>query len=290
MPNPGLYVLAVSGGVDSMVLLYLLCKQPAIKLIVAHFNHGIRADSVKDEEFVQQVAQKLGLKFEAGYGKLGPSASEEKARDARYEFLNTTKDKYRADGIIAAHHQDDLIETALLNTLRGTKHRGLAAMELNRDLLRPLLGVPKSKILAYAAKNDIKWREDPSNKSLEYARNYLREKVVSKLTVDQRAELLKNADKVAEITPELDNIIATLSHTIAKGNSISRKGFITLPSDITAELMAYWLRTQTVQYDKKLIERLSLAIKTGAPGTRHDVNSALVLAVNKEAASFEIRQ
>src|SRR4051812_6590366 len=104
----GRYVLAVSGGVDSMVLLHILSTTDEVELIVAHFNHGIRQDSDKDEELVKDAAKQYGLQIEIANGKLGPTASEEQARTARYKFLNSIQKKYKAVAIITAHHEDDL--------------------------------------------------------------------------------------------------------------------------------------------------------------------------------------
>src|SRR6478752_10282835 len=100
--EPGRYVLAVSGGVDSMTLLDILAKKPGVELIVAHFNHGIREDSGQDEELVGQAAATYGLVFEIGSAQLGKNASEAAARDARYGFLRQVQAKYKAKAIITA--------------------------------------------------------------------------------------------------------------------------------------------------------------------------------------------
>jgi tRNA(Ile)-lysidine synthase len=134
----GRYVVAVSGGVDSVVLLDLLTKTNN-QLTVAHFNHGIRQDSAKEEALVKQLAKRYGLEIKIGNGKLGLEASEETARKARYDFLESVRQKHQADAIITAHHQDDLIETALINLLRGTGPHGLIAIAKNPNILRPLL-------------------------------------------------------------------------------------------------------------------------------------------------------
>jgi tRNA(Ile)-lysidine synthase len=172
---PGKYIIAVSGGVDSMVLLNILYKKISteaqsqnivLSVVVAHFNHGIRQDSKADETLVQKTAKKYNLPFEVGYGRLGKNASEQKARNRRYKFLETIKTKYSADAIITAHHQDDFIETAFLNILRGSGHRGLAAMKVNQQVKRPLLHVNKESILRYANKHRIKWIEDSTKKKI----------------------------------------------------------------------------------------------------------------------------
>src|SRR3954465_12515910 len=92
--KPGKYILAVSGGVDSMTLLNMLSNLPGIELFVAHFDHGIRPGSKADGEFVAVISKKMNLPFEIGYGKLGSGASEEVARNARYSFLETVRNKH----------------------------------------------------------------------------------------------------------------------------------------------------------------------------------------------------
>src|SRR5579871_3990732 len=98
--SPGKYVVAVSGGVDSVVLLDLLNELNDITLVVAHFDHGIRADSSNDQKFVQELASNLKLEFHAKEGKLGEATSEEKARKARYDFLKGVVSSTKADGLI----------------------------------------------------------------------------------------------------------------------------------------------------------------------------------------------
>src|SRR5437870_1107332 len=112
-----------------MTLLDLLAKKPNVKLIVAHFDHGMRPDSEKDRQFVQVVTEKYGLPFVFSEGRLGPKASEATARTARYKFLEKTKKAEGAKTIITAHHQDDVLETAIINLLRGTGRRGLTALK-----------------------------------------------------------------------------------------------------------------------------------------------------------------
>lgn len=137
------YVIAVSGGVDSIVLLDALVRGRLAELgssvqppgvseqsefVVAHFDHGIREDSWTDEEFARGVAGEYGLEFVSEAGELGPHTSEDKARQARYTFLREVCKMYNAQ-LITAHHQDDLLETMVINLLRGTGWRGLASME-----------------------------------------------------------------------------------------------------------------------------------------------------------------
>ena len=122
----GRYVVAVSGGVDSMVLLDVVRQMPGVFVVVAHVDHGIRADSHKDRKLVASVCMSHNVQFEYTELHLGPGASEEMARTERYKFLRHIKERYTADAILTAHHSDDLTETALINLIRGTGWRGRA--------------------------------------------------------------------------------------------------------------------------------------------------------------------
>jgi tRNA(Ile)-lysidine synthase TilS/MesJ len=111
---------------------------PDFKFIVAHYDHGVRSDSQLDRQLVQGVARQHGLTFVYDEGKLGPGTSEAVARKARYAFLRKVQQTTGARAIITAHHEDDLLETALLNLLRGTGRRGVTSLRSRHDIHRPL--------------------------------------------------------------------------------------------------------------------------------------------------------
>lgn len=290
--------MAVSGGVDSMVLLHLLAQQnqmtdenrnnstlyplpSTLELVVAHFNHGIRPDSDLDEELVTKIARTYGLAAEVGYGRLGKGTSEETARQARYVFLENIRKKNSADAIITAHHQDDLIETAFINLIRGTGRQGLSSIR-SKNIFRPLLNTAKAEILAYAKENNMVWHEDSTNLDEEYLRNYIRRKVIPKLTIKKRAEIVNNLDKVAKINGIIDNEIATLSHN---KHEIDRQTFISLPTAVGCELLTFWLRQNDLRdFDRKTIYRISVAIKTALPGTKHEVIKGKTINISKKKA------
>jgi len=281
----GKYVVAVSGGVDSITLLDLLAKRSGLDLVVTHFNHGIRPDSDKDEEFVRKTASKHQMKFEVGYGKLGPNASEEQARDARYRFLDKIKQKHQAEGIITAHHQDDLIETAILNILRGTGRRGLTAITENPDIMRPILHLSKNDILAYAKEHKLEWREDPTNKDERYLRNFIRRRIVAKLSATQRRQFLRKIQKLGVMNRTINQEIENLSQKLVKGKAIERTGFVALPMEIAREVLMHFLRQNKIrEFDKKTIERLVVAIKTAKAGTKHDIIKGVNLEISQTAA------
>jgi len=294
---PGSYVLAVSGGVDSMALLHLLaqkCKsqnghRTPLSLVVGHFNHGMRPDAGKDEELVRQTAKKLGLPFARGHGRLGPTASEDQARQARYNFLYRTAKKHAAAAIITAHHQDDLVETAILNVLRGSGRRGLSSMLDNLWVIRPLASVSKKELVAYAKKNRLKWNEDSTNSEERYLRNIVRRRITPNLTANQRDELLLNIDKVAKMQKEMNELIATISQAIVVNQQIDRQRFALLPSDLENELMVFWLRQQAVEYDRQTVKRLTLGLKTAKGGVQLSVASGIKLMVDSQTAHFSNR-
>jgi tRNA(Ile)-lysidine synthase len=181
-------LVALSGGVDSMVLLHLLknaTDELQFELRAAHFDHAMRADSAADAEWVGEVCSAWNVPLttaRADHQLRGETA----ARLARYQFLERAARATRSSRIATAHHADDQIETILFRLLRGTGMRGLAGIPLRRGpFIRPLLRFHKSELLAYAATQDIVFREDASNAQADYARNRLRRTVLPALDAVQ---------------------------------------------------------------------------------------------------------
>ena len=281
----GTYVVAVSGGVDSMVLLDMLAKQQTsgVKLIVAHLDHGIRHDSVLDRQIVQAVAKKHGLPFVCHEGRLGPDASEDTARKARYEFLHHVRTASGAQAVLTAHHHDDVLETAVINVLRGTNRKGLSALASSATVHRPLLHVPKSHLQKYAQDQGLVWRDDSTNTDTKYLRNHVRRNVLPKLSSGQKAELIDVIRSAGRINKELDLQLLNYLHMQPGLNKLSRREFMRLPHAVAREVMAAWLRRHGVRdFDQKTLERLVIAAKTFAPGKRIDVLKGHQLQLTKD--------
>jgi tRNA(Ile)-lysidine synthase len=178
-------LVAVSGGVDSVVLTMLLHKLN-IPISLAHCNFKLREnDSDLDEQFVKNLGDKLNVKSFSIQFDTEKYASENKlsiqlaARELRYNWFEEIIRKNKIDFIATAHHADDNIETFLINLTRGTGLDGLTGIpQQNKNIIRPLLPFSREEILGFAKKNKINWREDASNASTKYLRNKFRHDVV----------------------------------------------------------------------------------------------------------------
>lgn len=276
-------MVAVSGGLDSVVLLDVLAGRGDARLVVAHFDHGIRPDSRVDRLFVRGLAKKYELPFAYDEGRLGPQVSEAAAREARYYFLRQVKATHDASAIVTAHHEDDLLETAILNLLRGTGRRGLSSLKSTGEIWRPLLTTPKRNILAYAQANDLKWREDSTNLDTNYLRNYVRHRMLPRFNAACRRRLRTLIDATQATNDELDGALLAelLGRTVA--GEVDRAWFISLPHDVSREILMSWLRQSgVIGFNRKLIERLVVQVKTLEPGKRIDVDSRYVIRVYLE--------
>ncbi len=270
--EPGTYVVAVSGGVDSMVLLDMLRQHEGLKLIVAHFDHGIRSDSVEDRKLVQRIAMQHGLPFVYHEGKLGEGTSEAAARQARYKFLAQVKQGSNARAVLMAHHQDDALETAIINLIRGTNRRGLTSLKDHEVLQRPLLHMTKRQLRAYAQAHRLDWREDRTNKDTTYLRNHIRHNVVSRLSIAQRQQLTQLIHQAHDINHRLEVQLINYLHMQPMRGVLDRGMFIGLPHKVSREVLATWLRQHGInQFDKKALERLVVGAKTGKKGSRIEI-------------------
>ena len=184
--NPGQKVLlAVSGGIDSMVLLYLFEKS-GFDYGIVHCNFQLRGDeSDGDEEFVKREVLIHGVPaffqtFDTReYAQINGISIEMAARELRYDFFEKTRKEHNYDFIATAHHSDDLIETFFLNLSRKTGIKGLTGIKDKTGyIIRPLLFAGRNEIEAFAAENYIEFREDSTNSEVVYQRNFLRHKIL----------------------------------------------------------------------------------------------------------------
>ncbi len=216
-------LLAVSGGVDSVVLCDL-CHQSNYDFLIAHCNFQLRGEeSERDELFVRKLAEKYGKKVlvkkfdTTQYAEEHKLSIQEAARELRYGWFaeilhrkpsnvnddNSTHHSSHITHLLTAHHKDDNIETLLMNFLRGTGIEGLhGILPKQKHIVRPLLFASREEILAYAKKNGLDWVEDSSNESSKYTRNYIRNELLPQLSniyPQVRQNLAANMERFKEI-------------------------------------------------------------------------------------------
>ena len=206
--------VALSGGLDSVVLLDTVCKTQAAnknpaEIWAFHIHHGLQKPADDWFIFCEKLAKKYKIHFDFRLLHLGTDADqgnvEARARAGRYEALAELCADHNIEDLLLAHHQNDQAETVLLQLLRGAGVAGLSAMsdmrELNSDngviqLWRPLLSQSKAELEAYAKANKLKWIEDPSNQDTQYRRNAIRKKIIpqlEKIQPDAVASLARSA-------------------------------------------------------------------------------------------------
>lgn len=286
--KPGRYLLAVSGGVDSMVLLDVLRLAPEIELSVAHFDHGIRPDSYKDARLVEEVCTQYQVPYFKEVAELGPDVSEAMAREARYAFLQGLMQEHHFDGLITAHHADDIIETALINTIRGTGWRGYVAMQTNTNVIRPLQNLSKGEIITYAKERGLTWREDSTNADTTYLRNYLRLNVLQGAN-EEREQLKEIVKKQESLEGELRSLLSEVVESLKnEQGEVKRYEFIMLPYDIACEVVRELLDMleDRPEISRALIERMVRFIKTAQLQKRLELGHGWFLQAELRSVAF----
>ena len=277
--------MAVSGGVDSVVLLHMLVNRREHDLLVAHFDHGIRPDSADDARFVAGLAKHYGLPFYSQRKELGASAGEDTARKARYAFLRQIAAQHDA-AIVTAHHSDDVIETIAINISRGTGWRGVAVLG-SLDVGRPLLGMSKQEIYQYALHHRLEWVEDSTNRSPRYLRNRVRTALAGlEDTAKQQLLLLHKGQRqlTAEITAEVGRLLTPVT-------SKSRYFFTYIEMDAAIELLDAVVRHATHKHLLSAqLERGVMAIRTAAPKSTADLGEGVELVFEKQSFIARRRQ
>lgn len=251
------------------------------KLVVAHLDHGMRPDSSQDRRLVQETAQRMGLPFVYDEAKLGAGAGEAAARAARYDFLHAARRAAGARAIVTAHHRDDVLETAIINLVRGSGRKGLTSLGSREYVERPLLNVPKSYVIAYARDQGLTWHEDSTNQDVDYLRNYVRHNLLPRLDEAGRQKLWEIISGLRDTNREIDGLLEDQLKTQPESR-LDRDWFIGLPHGVALETMAAWLRANGLGgFDSKALERLVVAAKTAGPGKVFDVLNGAYISVGK---------
>ena len=252
-------VAGISGGADSLALMVGL-QALGYDLIVAHLDHGLRADSESDADFVAALAAARGLRFVRARLDVGAAARaagqslEEAAREVRYRFLFRQAEAHGAQAVAVAHHADDQVETVLMHFLRGAALPGLSGMDFRRvipawhptlPVVRPLLGIWREVIEAFVAEAGLTPRVDASNQDTTYFRNRLRHELLPTLeTYNPRVRQVLR--RMAEVLGEEDSFLdalaaeaweACLREQTEARVELNRYNFIALPTALQRRVL-----------------------------------------------------
>jgi tRNA(Ile)-lysidine synthase len=213
-------IVAVSGGIDSVVLLDLLAALRSAfewELAVAHLNHDLRgSESLDDQHFVESAAKSYGCECYSerantrAIAEMRHQSIQEAARELRYEFFGKLRQSLGFQKIATAHHADDSAETMIFNFLRGAGVQGLSGIpKLRRDLdvVRPLLGCTRRELLAYAEEKKLRHREDSSNAKSDYSRNFIRQSVIPLIQENINPNLVATLSQSSVIFDELERYL-----------------------------------------------------------------------------------
>lgn len=288
-------ILALSGGIDSMVLADMLLQSKA-DFVVAHCNFHLRGEeSDGDEQFVCDYASRNGLTIYVkqcdtmDYAKEHGISIEMAARDLRYAWFEELRQQLGYDYIAVAHHADDQLETFFINLLRGAGIRGLKGMQpVNGHIIRPLLNISRAEIQQYAEEHQLQWREDHTNAETLYLRNKIRHEllpVIDSISKEGRASILKSIKHLASenelyrelLMEKLSQMVAPLrganscvgSDATGLASLWDAEGLrFSLPSrllPLTSHLLFEWLRDYGFNEDQ--VHFIHEALKNGQPGT-----------------------
>ena len=267
--------VALSGGLDSVVLLDTVCKaqaqsknknQTQTEIYAFHIHHGLQKPADDWLIFCEKLAKQYKVHFDFRLLHLNTEEAqgniEARARAGRYEALTDLCEEYGIEDLLLAHHQNDQAETVLLQLLRGSGVAGLSGMPSSRKitnqrqsqqgitLWRPLLDQSRQALEAYAKEHKLKWIEDPSNQDTKYRRNAVRKKIIPALESIQ-PEALANMARSAQLLGEAQTLLNRLAQqdgkTILNQEQLKVVPLLALAKDdlpAANNILRYWLQTQ----------------------------------------------
>lgn len=254
LPRPRAYCVALSGGLDSTVLLHALVvlrDELALPLSALHVDHGLQAASIQWDEHCVALCQRLSVPLRRARVEVGcykDKGLEASARRARYQAFEAQLGE--GEMLLSAHHQDDQAETLLLQLFRGGGVHGLAGMPRLRSLgsgclARPLLDVTRAELLTYAEAHGLAWIEDPSNQDIRLERNFWRHELLPQLA-QRRAGVTKvlarSAAHFAENAELLDELAALDLLACAEGDGLAIPAITSLSLPRQRNLLRYFIR------------------------------------------------
>ena len=301
VPTRARVLCAVSGGLDSVVLLHFLKEIGYKKIVVCHYNHRLRGRaSLADAKFVERLAESQDCGFEIENASIGqfkdPSGFglEAAARLARFSFFERVSKKLRCPTLFLAHHADDQVETILWNLLRGTGPAGLGGMQCFSErngmtLVRPLLATPKKLLHDFAQAGRIRHREDKTNSDTQHTRNLLRHEIIPFLESKLQRNFSENLRRTATILQEEHSFLDVLASRVAIDQTLAISIVRSLPLALQRRVLLKWLRFSgisepgfsVIESVRGLVQKEAASAKVNLTGGHHARRSRGYLWIEK---------
>lgn len=295
-PGSGV-IVAVSGGPDSVALLHLLTRLRSVLscwIAVAHMDHGLRAESVKEADFVRTMAVEMGLEVEVRRVDVRRRAAEEgmsleeAGRKARYAFFEDARVSCGAQVIATAHHREDVLESFFLRIFRGSSLTGLRGIPPVRGrIVRPLIGIPRQEVVGFLEEEHIPYIVDPTNLDTETDRNFIRNRlfpVIRERFPVFEKPLERTLDLVREEEDFLDreaaNLYSALVSTIDNGLEIDAAQLTNAPKALAARVILtslYGVSGPETRWTRIHLESILGMLHSENPSARLDLPGGLTL-------------
>jgi tRNA(Ile)-lysidine synthase len=289
---PERYLLAVSGGRDSMVLMDAFVRFRADAVAVATFDHGTGPAARQAALLVELEGARRSVRVVSGHRQATGAATESAWRRARWEFL-ANRAKELSALVVTAHSRDDQLETVVIRALRDPRHtsaRGLAAMYARSPVVRPLIGVSRKDIAAYAKANEIRYLDDPSNLDRAHLRNRVRLDLLPALERVHRGfgeDLLAIARRAGAWRESVERVVDALGVTLLPPLVVPAAALAQLPADGLAILWPAIAARAGLALDWRGTERLVAFTQAGRPGGKIPLSGGA--EVERTAATFVVR-
>jgi tRNA(Ile)-lysidine synthase len=252
------YLVGVSGGIDSRVLLQIVLEAGFSQLVICHLDHGLRGiDSERESQAIRRLAGRLKLPVFQEHVEEWPAklSLETAARQARQRFFARAAKKFGAKHVFLGHHADDQVETFLLNALRGTGSTGQAAMRAETQIsvegtelivVRPLLHVWKMQIRDYARKRHLKFSEDVTNAENKFTRNRIRNLLVPEIERILGRPFKANLLRLCEIAADEAELLRQLTPAWWELDELTVRDLRALPVALQRRVIHQWLTRKQI--------------------------------------------
>ncbi len=280
-------ILSVSGGVDSMVLLTMLTNSP-YRIVVVHFNHLKRDESVIEKDLVESYCKVHEIPFHYYTISIRAGNFHHQAHQMRMYYLNEVAHLYKTPYILTAHHADDLFETVLIKMTRGSNLLGYAGMQLihstpDYKYIKPLLYTSKTEIIEYAVQNNVKYLEDSSNEENFYLRNRYRHAIVPIMKQENEKLLDQITQYHKQITHAFDFIRNTTKSLIKKDMVIDLDKYEFYDEAIKDDVIAYLIESYHLTLSYEIIQKIKKILHSKKPNQIYKLSKdySFIKAYNK---------